>query len=257
MEVEKLLAEQLEVTEHVPRHLLCHVHPVFMFLRELDAVFKMIEQKIGHDKIFASFNLTPNSQESIITQFLDCSMRLISHDFDHKPWNKADEFDIFIAPKGNISIKLASERFTRYTYLCAATLHHDKDICAFLRKFDHISNNLACIVRCFEDVEFLRVFCLVGALIGLHLVEPFVKITSSASTTYADLQVASPLLYENLLSADVNNFFQFDKPALSFASQDVFDSVKYKSEMIESISLASQAYRPQVWKGVINTDKYQ
>ena len=206
MEVEKLLAEQLEV-DHVPDHLLCQVHPVFMFLRELDASFKAIEQKIGHDKIFACFNVMPNGQESVITQFLDCSMRLVCHDFDHKPWNKAAEFDIFISPRKNQSIRMASERFTRYPFLCAATLHHDKDIVAFLRKFDHVTNNLACIVRCFEEVEFLRVFCLVGVLIGLHLIEPFVHMTSSAKTSYADLQIAFPRLYENFLSADVDSFF--------------------------------------------------
>ena len=49
-----------------------------------------------------------------MTQFLDCSVRLVCHDFDHKPWNKAAEFDLYIAPKKNTSIKMASERFTRY-----------------------------------------------------------------------------------------------------------------------------------------------
>ena len=245
MEVEKLLAHELDV-DHVPNHLLCQVHPVFMFVRELDSVFKTIEQTIGPQKVFASFNVTPNSQESITTQFLDCGMRLVAHDFDHKPWNKANEFDIFIEPKKNLSIRLASERFTRYTYLCAAMLHHDKDICAFLRKFDHVTNNLACIVRCFEDVEFLRVLCLVGALIGLHLVEPFVKITSSAKTTYADLKTIAPTLYDNFLNTDVNAFFQVTKPALSFASPEVFDAVKYDEPILSSITSACAVYKSQV-----------
>ena len=247
LEVEKLLAESLDV-DHVPKHLLCHVHPVFMFQRELDAVFKSIEEKIGHDKVFASFNVTPNSHESITTQFLDCNMRLVSHDFDHKPWNKANEFDIYIQPKKNVSIRMASERFTRYPFLCAATLHHDRDICGFLQKYDHVTNNLACIVRCFEDVEFLRVLCLVGALVGLHLIEPFVKMTSSAATTYSDLKITFPQLYEDLCTADVNHFFQFEKPALSFASQNCFDDVKYDSTILESLGYACQEYKPQVYE---------
>ena len=141
---------------------------------------------------------------------------------------------------------MASERFTRYPFLCAATLHHDKDIVAFLRKFDHVTNNLACIVRCFEEVEFLRVFCLVGALIGLHLIEPFVRMTSSAKTSYADLQIAFPRLYENFLSADVDSFFQFEKPALSFTSPEVFEAVKYDREILHSITAAIEEYKPQV-----------
>ena len=95
MEVEMLLAEELDST-HMPKHLLCHVHPVFLFLRALDAIFKEIELSMGREKIFASFNVTPDNQESVMTQFLDCCSRLICHDFDHKPWNRAGEFDIFI-----------------------------------------------------------------------------------------------------------------------------------------------------------------
>ncbi len=255
MEVEKLVAEELNL-DHIPEHLLCHTHPVLMMTRVMDGVFKEIEGTIGKDKIFASFNVTPNAnQDSIFTQFLDCANRLISHDFDHKPWNKAAEFDIFIAPKKNISVRLASERFTRFCFLCAVTLHHDKDIVQFLRKFDHVTNNLACIVRCFEDIEFLRVFCIVGALLGIHLIEPFVKLTSSKHTTYDDLRIAFPRLYENLLENDVTEFFQFERPALDFISPSTFEKVKYADELVHSIEDALSYYRPQVEKVLRSINK--
>ena len=204
LEVEKLLAEELNA-DSAPKHLLCHVHLVLMFVRELDSCFKKIEASIGRDKIFASFNVTPNTQESVTTQYLDCSVRFVCHDFDHKPWNRAAEFDLFIAPKVNTSICMASERFTRYNFVCAALVHHDQDIVSFLRKFENIDNNLACIVRSFESVEFLRVFSLVGALLGLHLVEPFTKMTSSAKTNYEDLKIAFPTLYDNFIHTNVDN----------------------------------------------------
>ena len=255
MEVEKLLAEELNL-DHVPEHLLCHTHPVLMMTRVMDGVFKEIEATIGKDKIFASFNITPNSnQDSILTQFIDCLNRLISHDFDHKPWNKAAEFDIFIAPKKNISVRLASERFTRFSFLCAVTLHHDKDVAQFLRKFDHVTNNLACIVRCFEDIEFLRVFCIAGALLGIHLIEPFVKLTSSKLTTYDDLKIAFPRLYKNLLEDDVTEFFQFERPALDFISPSTFNEVKYAEELIHSIEDALSCYKPQVEKVLRSINK--
>ena len=223
LEVEKLLAEQLQV-ESIPDHLLCHVHPALMFTRELDSVFKEIEEKIGRDKIFASFNVMPDSPESVITQFNNCLSRFLSNDFDHKPWNKAPEFNIFIHPRKNFSIRLATERFTRYTEVCAKVLHHDADCMEFLAKYDHITNNLACILRAFESVEFLRVFCLVGALIGLHLLEPFVKLTSSSATTYSHLQTAFPILHSELTKVDPEKFFQVTEPALSFTSSEIFHS---------------------------------
>ena len=248
MKVEKLVAEELNIT-HVPGHLLCHTHPVLMMSRVIDNVFKEIEATIGKDKIFAAFNITPNSNhDSIYTQYLDCSNRLVSHDFDHKQWNKAGEFDLFIQPKKNYTVRLASERFTRFAYLSAVTLHHGQDIFSFLRKFDHVTNQLACIERCFEDMEFLRPFCIVGAILGVHLIEPFVKLTSSKKTHYEDLKIAFPRLHVNLLNIDENEFFQFDRPAMDFVTPDTFNEVKYPEEIILSISQAIEHYRPQVGK---------
>ena len=108
---------------------------------------------------------------------------------------------------------MALERFNRYPFVCAAVLHHDEDICRFLQKFDHVTNNLACIVCCFEPVEFLRVFALVEAAVGLHLIEPFVRLTSSCKTTYSDLQSAFPRLYNDFLNVNPKEFLQFQKPA--------------------------------------------
>lgn len=245
LEVEKLLAQQLEVA-NVPRHLLCHVHPALMFTRELDLVFKEVEEKIGRNKIFASFSVMPDSSDSVTTQFMDCNSRFVSEDYDHKPWNRSSEFAIHIAPEKNYAIRLASERFTRYPFVAATVLHLDPYILDFLRKYDHITNNLACIIRAFESVEFLRIFCLVSALIGIHLIEPYVKFTSSAKTTYADLQKAFPLLHQNLQSVDVNEFFQTENPALSFVPAEIFHAVKYPDAILKSIEDACKVYHSRV-----------
>lgn len=256
LEVEKMLADKLQ-TDHIPSHLLCHTHPALMFTRELEAVFKEIEEKIGRDKIYAHFNIIPDSPQSVTKQFLDVVSRFISHDFDHKFWNRANEFDLHIHPKKNTSVKMASERFTRFCFLCASVLFHDADVTSFLHKFAHITNNLACIIRGFEHVEFLRILCLVGALIGIHLIEPYVKLTSSCKTTYGDLEKAFPLLHSELLTADPDNFFQSEKPALSFASQEIFDSVKYPTEILESISAACEVFKPRVRKSAHNWQKQE
>ena len=246
LQVETLLSVELQ-SSHSPKHLLCHVHPVFGFLRSMEAVFKDVEDAIGREKIFANFNVTPNeSQESIMSQFLDCSIRLISHDFDHKPWNKADEFDLYIAPKSNTSVRMASERFTRYPFCCATVLHHDTEINGFLIKYDHVTNQLACIVRCFAGIEFLRIFALVGAVLGIHLIEPYTRLTSSAATTMADLQKAFPTLHQSLLSVEPSSFFQFDHPALPFVSQEIFEQGKYAPEIMKSIEDASSAFQHEV-----------
>jgi hypothetical protein len=172
-----LVTEELGV-QHTPSHLLCQVHPALMMVRKLEEVCKEIESTIGSDKLHSSFTISlTNNNDSISCQFIDAMHRFISHDFNHKAWNRADAFGQFIHPKKNISVKLAKERFTRFPYLCGLSLYYDDDLTAYLEKFELDTNNLACILRCFENLVFIRVFCAVGAIIGVHLVEPFVQLT--------------------------------------------------------------------------------
>lgn len=86
---------------------------------------------------------------SVTEQSLDCLTRLINHDFDHKPWNKSSEFDLYIDWKQNKSVSLKDERFNRLTLTCAVSLYHIEDLAAYLAKYEHVTNQLACIVRYF------------------------------------------------------------------------------------------------------------
>ena len=159
MGVEKIVAEKLEV-EHLPGHLLCQVHPALMFSRELVAVWKELDTVIGPEKIFAHFAVSlSDQQDSITEQWISCLLRLVTHDFDHKAWNKADEFDIFIHPDINPAKRLIKERFNSLVYSCAVTLALDSKVTAFLEKYTNVTNSLACIVRSFETVEYLRTGC--------------------------------------------------------------------------------------------------
>ena len=111
------------------------------------------------------------------------------------------------------------ERFNRLTLLCAITLYHLEDVDEYLTKFEHVTNQLACIVRCFLDIDFLKALYCTGALIGLHLVEPFLSLTTSTNTTYSKLIPAFQQLYRDLFETEAANLPVLDKPAFSFASE--------------------------------------
>ena len=82
--VEEIVAKELKV-EHVPGHLLCQVHPSLMFGRELVKVWKELDATIGPEKIFAYFLVSlSDQQDSITEQWINCLLRLVTHDFDHK-----------------------------------------------------------------------------------------------------------------------------------------------------------------------------
>ena len=141
------MAEKLEA-DHVPEHLLCQVHSALMFGRELVAVWKELDTTIGPNKICANFAVSlSDQQDSITEQWINCLLQLVTHDFDHKAWNKADEFDVFIHPATNPAKRLIKERFNSLVYSCAVTLALDCQVTDFLAKYTNITNTLACIVR--------------------------------------------------------------------------------------------------------------
>ena len=160
MEVDDKVAEKLG-SDHVPGHLLCHVHPACMFTRKVQEMCKEIDLTIGPDKIFWSFAVSLSEvQVSVVEQWMDCLTRLVSHDFDHKSWNYADEFDIFILPLKNLAKRLQKERFNSLVYTAAVVLWLDKHVTDFLSRCTNITNNLACIVLDFERLDYIRVLLL-------------------------------------------------------------------------------------------------
>ena len=247
-QTDEIVSEQLE-TEHIPSHLFCNVHPTLMFNRVITKQWAAVENNIGRDKIFSSFlvNATTNAS-SVTEQALDCLTRLINHDFDHKPWNKSNEFDLHIAPKQNKSVSLKDERFNRLTLTCAVSLYHLDDIWSFLDKYDNITNQLACIVRCFLELEFLKVLYCTGALIGLHLVEPYLALTTSTSTTYSTLIPAFHKLYNDLVKVDPEKLLDVTEPALTFVTPELFDKCKYDDDICVAISAVCSSYREQIIK---------
>ena len=248
LHVDECLPEKLS-TEHTPDHLFCNVHPSLMFNRVITTTWNDVENAIGRDKIYSSFLVNATSHTSTVTeQSLECISRLISHEFDHKSWNKAKEFDIYIAPKKNKSVRMRDERFNRLTLLCAITLYHLEDVDGYLTKFEHVTNQLACIVRCFLDIDFLKALNCTGALIGLHLVEPFLSLTTSTNTTYSKLIAAFQQLYRDLFETEAENLLVLNKPAFSFVSKARFYQTQNDEEICEAIQQTINEMKPQVIK---------
>ena len=130
LEVDEKVAEHLG-SEHVPEHLLCQVHPALMFSRKLQSFWGEVDNAIGPDKIFAGFSVSLSDQQvSVTQQWMDCVTRLVTHDFDQKPWNRASDFDLFISPLSNPAKRLIKERFNSFPYVhlpCGQLVGHPCD----------------------------------------------------------------------------------------------------------------------------------
>ena len=85
-----------------------------------------------------------------------------------------------ITPKKNLSVSLEDEHFDHLLLICAVTVYYLDNVISFLDKFQHVSNQLVCIVRCFLELEFPKVVLCIGG-------EPFLTLTTSTATTYSKL----------------------------------------------------------------------
>ena len=93
---------------------------------------------------------------------------------------------------------------------------------AFMQKYDHIINTLTCIVRSFKHQEFLSVFCAVGVVIGIQIVQPYLSFTYFNPVTYGELIPTMQMLYDDLRTNDVTKLLDLLKPAFNCVSNETF-----------------------------------
>eukprot|EP00058_Branchiostoma_floridae_P002606 XP_002588094.1 hypothetical protein BRAFLDRAFT_87612 [Branchiostoma floridae] len=218
--VDELVAESLK-SEHIPDHLFCNVHPSLMFNRVITKLWAEIENTMGRDKIYSNFLVNATTSATSVTeQAPDCMTRLINHDFDHKPWNKSRDFDIHIAPRPNKSVSLKDERFNRLTLTCAISLYHLDDVASYLRKYEHVTNQLASIVR-WHSTVFL-------GLLERKLIPAFQN------------------LYQELVEVDPATLLQEKDPAFKFVSNERFQHTKYDDDVCSAIVQVATTYQSEV-----------
>ena len=117
---------------------------------------------------------------------------------------------------------------------------------AFLAKYQNITNTLACIVRSFECVDYLRVLAAVGVIIGMHLVEPYLSLTSSSTTSWKQLMTAFPTLYNDLTSVKPALLLDLTKPAFSFVSEERFSHCLYSADLLQPTVHIIENFRSEV-----------
>ena len=131
-------------------------------------------------------------------------------------------------------------------YTAAVVLWLDKHVTNFLSRFTNITNNLACIVRGFERLDYIRVLAAVIVITGVHLLEPYLSLTTSSNTDYHKLQEAFPTLYNDLISTPPAQLLDFTAPAFSFVSKDRFEQCKYDSKLLEPTLDMIKAFKPEI-----------
>ena len=124
-----------------------------------------------------------------------------------------------------------------------------EDLWTFLDKYEHVTNNLACVLRAFQDVDYLVTFLLASAILGVHLIESFLVLTYSGDVAYRELIPAMQKLYENLTrTTDMGKLRDLSKPAFDFVNESQFKLRLWHKKLLDGLSLAMEQNKPQLVK---------
>ena len=139
---------------------------------------------------------------------------LVTHNYDSKPWNKANEFDAHISQKKNNCVSLKDERFNLLTSTPLPRTVQLQISHGFWINFNMWLINWLVLFDVLWNWRFFKVMCCVGALLGLHLVEPFRSLTFSSEAKYSKLVPALKQLYKDLNNINPEPFLSKKKQPL-------------------------------------------
>ena len=105
---------------------------------------------------------------------------------------------------------------------------------------------LACIIRAFESCLFFKVFSAAVALMGIHLIQPYLQITYYDALNYAELIPVMRKLYVNLSTTPAEKLTDLSRPALSFVDEVQFKKSLYHADMLVSLTECVTAHKEDV-----------
>ena len=213
--------------------LFCGTHTTLGFASGMNKQLALVERDMTLEAIFKNFlvDLDFDSKHgSVADQALDCILRLVAPEFQHKPWNYHKEFTTYLDVNGveNVLFAYKDQRFGCLSRAAAVMVYLFPSVEDFMESHPSITNRLACIVRGFLEVEYLQpAFCVFAAL-GIHLVEPFYSMTITTGQTHSKLTVFYKSLHDQLGKEITSEFFEFDSPWFDCISPELFKGVKKK-----------------------------
>ena len=145
-------------------------------------------------------------------------------------------------------MQLRKERFNTFVYARACAVYHIEDLWRFLNKYEHVINILACVLRAFQHVDCLITFLLAAAILGIHLVEPFLALTYKSNTSYRELIPSMQRLYDNFINTEAEKLLDISKPAFDFVNESPFAARLWPKRLLDEVTVAKNANKRELVK---------
>ena len=243
-----LMADMYDLAKPA-RQLFCGTHTTLGFAAGMNKQIAIIERDMTLEAIFNNFMVDldfDSKHGSVAGQALDCMLRLIAPEFQHKPWNYYKQFLLHLQ-KHDIQQVLFANKDSRFGCLSRAAAVMTL-LFPFLDNFLEsnlgISNRLACIVRSFLNVEYFKPVFLVFGAFGIQLIEPFYCATIANGTTHSELQEFYQLLHEQMSRPVTESFFNFEHPWFNCVSKSLLHGVRasYGVGVVEAMEEMTTQY---------------
>ena len=235
-----IVGQNLQST-HLPYRLKCVLHTILGWTETEIKVISALEQSIGPDKLYGESRCHDASNVSKST--INAILKLISPQFQHKPYNLKKEFDILLVELGgntkNLAFALRSHRFGALEMAAAIVIHHWDEIVILCEKAEN-RNDLIIFCRTTMECVFVKIVILSFALIGLFLIEPYRELVSSSN--HLDLCQSFPNLFSDLARSKVvaNGIINFSPdaiPSLATSFKKVIEKKVYANQVVESLQV--------------------
>ena len=229
-----ILKERFE-SEHDPTRLECVLHTTLGFSNSALQVLSSLEQSIGPNNLYGSAKC--HDANNVVKSTVNAILKFVSPQYAQKPYNLKAEFDALLHSKGksNDSFSLRSHRFGALEKASIVAIYHWNDVKDLCERVEN-RNDLIIFLRTVMDCQFIHQMILALALVGLHIIEPFIELVQSSSHT--DLLQRLPLLF-----VDLQNHEHFGRnstqvsscvlPTLRSAFHQVQEKGVYKKRWLE------------------------
>ena len=223
-------------SEHSPARLECVLHTALGFSNSALQVLSSLEQSIGPNNLYGSAKC--HDASNVVKATVNAILKFISPQFVQKPYNMKAEFDALLHSKGsksNDSFSLRSHRFGALEKASIVAIYHWDDVKELCERIEN-RNDLVIFLRTVMECRFIHQMILALALVGLHLIEPFILMVQSSSHT--DLLQRLPTLFADLQNHELlgrksTQVTEAAIPSLQSAFQDVKEKGVYKERWLQ------------------------
>jgi hypothetical protein len=203
------LLQEYVGSSHDPHHLKCVQHSVLGFAEAMLKCISAVENNIGPSKLYGASNC--HDKSNVTKSTIVAILKLISPQYRQKAYSLKETFDALLneapdlvneietgfefRPRKNYAQAHRSCRFDALPRDACIVNFHWQDL---KRLVDRVvsRNDLIISIRTMLECDFVKIGIILFALIGVHLIEPYLELVSKAS--HSELQVIFKDLFSEM-----------------------------------------------------------